>query len=169
MAGTSTSLAMASIPSTCSVVVFDARSDGQIDAASQLEAPVVAVVGDDVARAARAVQAGVRGLLIRSEVTPRRLVAAVRAAHEGSWTCPSDLVEQLLSNADEGPRFGAVLTDREHRVLELLSVGLSTDEIAERMSYSPRTIKNQVQSILVKLDCRNRAQAVGVAVRQGWI
>lgn len=168
--GASSSLHSARIPPDCDVLVFDAGSVHQIEAAASHECPSVAVVQSgaiDVAIAA--VQSGVGGLLIRQEITPRRLISAIRAASQGSWTCPSDLAERLLTGYAPGDQLGEILTEREHRVLELVAMGMSTQEIAEDMAYSARTIKNLIQSILTKLESRNRAQAVGVAVRQGWI
>jgi DNA-binding NarL/FixJ family response regulator len=168
--GSSSSLVTAVVPEDCDVLVFDAQSDDQIATAGRLSIPAVAVVGTSaIGVALAAMEAGVRGLLIRQEVTPRRLASAVRAAHDGTWTCPSDLVDRILAGGSQAQSLGTPLTDREYSVLELLASGLSTQEIAEQLSWSSRTIKNQVQSILTKLGCRNRAQAVGVAVRQGWI
>jgi DNA-binding NarL/FixJ family response regulator len=168
--GASDSLDAAAIPTDCDVLVFDAGSPQQIAASAAHEIPAVAVVQSGaIEDAVAAVQSGVRGLLVRQEITPRRLASAVRAAFEGSWICPSDLAERLLTGYGPGDQLGDILTEREHRVLELVATGMSTQEIAEDMAYSARTIKNLIQSILTKLDSRNRAQAVGVAVRQGWI
>ena len=62
-----------------------------------------------------------------------------------------------------------VLTHREFDVLRLLADGSTTREIAERLSYSERTIKNIVRSLLEKLNCRTRAHAVALAARQGVV
>jgi DNA-binding NarL/FixJ family response regulator len=168
--GTSESLRQVDLPQACDVLVFDAGTVDRIEASTAFAVPAVAIVQSGaIAEAVAAVQAGVRGLLVRPEVTPRRLGSAVRAAHDGSWTCPSDLAERLLSGNGAADHHPEMLTEREHRVLELLAAGLSTQEIADDMAYSSRTIKNLIQSVLIKLESRNRAQAVGVAVRQGWI
>lgn len=63
----------------------------------------------------------------------------------------------------------AALSSRERDVLQLLADGLSTREVARRLNYSERTIKNVLQHLTVRLDLRNRTQAVAVAVRNGWI
>jgi len=54
-------------------------------------------------------------------------------------------------------------------VLALLAEGYPTREIAQRLSYSERTIKNVVQEITTRLQLRNRTQAVAYAIRRGWI
>src|SRR6266700_3486773 len=60
-------------------------------------------------------------------------------------------------------------TPRERDVLELLADGHSTREIAIRLAYSERTIKNILQDLTTRLSLRNRTQAVAYAVRSGWI
>ena len=63
----------------------------------------------------------------------------------------------------------AAVTKRERDVLDLLAEGLSTREVAQRLSYSQRTIKNVLQELTTRLNVRNRTQAVALAVRNGWI
>jgi DNA-binding NarL/FixJ family response regulator len=61
------------------------------------------------------------------------------------------------------------LSSRERDVLTLLADGFSTREVARRLCYSERTIKNVVQEFTSRLQLRNRTQAVAYAVRRGWI
>ena len=51
----------------------------------------------------------------------------------------------------------------------LIAEGESTRGIAERLSYSERTVKNIVHDLLVTLKCKTRAHAVALAAREGMI
>jgi DNA-binding NarL/FixJ family response regulator len=61
------------------------------------------------------------------------------------------------------------LNARECEVLRLIADGYATREVARRMCYSERTIKNILQELTTRLHLRNRTQAVAHAVRNGWI
>jgi DNA-binding NarL/FixJ family response regulator len=61
------------------------------------------------------------------------------------------------------------LTDREIEVLRLLSDGLDTNEVSQRLYYSERTVKNIIHDVTSRLDLRNRTHAVAYAIRQGLI
>ena len=62
------------------------------------------------------------------------------------------------------------LSPREHVVLSLMAQGLTNVEIAETLHLAPSTVKAHTSSILLKLDVRNRTEAVlvsmGVAVQR---
>ena len=124
-----------------------------------------------------AVEAGVAAIVRRSEATQDRLVTAIRAASTGDGHLPPDLLGRLLQQvggtqsrppAPQGLRFGG-LTQRELTVLRLIAEGYSTREIARRLSYSERTIKNSIHDLVSRFQLRNRAHAVAFAVRQGLI
>jgi DNA-binding NarL/FixJ family response regulator len=57
------------------------------------------------------------------------------------------------------------LTKRESEVLRLLAQGLTQDEIASRLTISPKTVGTHIEHVLSKLGVHNRAQAVAVAFR----
>ncbi len=59
------------------------------------------------------------------------------------------------------------LTDREFDVLEALARGLDTDAIAVRLGLSPKTVRNNVSNVMVKLSARDRAAAVLMAREHG--
>ena len=124
-----------------------------------------------------AAEAGVSGLLRRSEVTPERLLEVVGKVAAGEAAVPPDLLARLLDQvgrlqrqvlSPRGLRFSG-LSEREIEVLRLLADGLDTGEIARRLSYSERTIKAVLHDVTTRLQLRSRAHAVAYAVREGLI
>jgi DNA-binding NarL/FixJ family response regulator len=123
------------------------------------------------------VESGVCGVLSRAEVCPDRLVRAVQLAAAGQGDLPPALVRHLLDHVGQlnrnllSPRglSFAGLTGREREVLRLMADGMSTREVAAHLAYSERTIKVVVQDLMLRLNVRNRTQAVACAVRNGWI
>lgn len=117
-----------------------------------------------------AVEAGMAGVLLRSEMEPATLVASLRAVTRGSVSLPTDVMPRLLHRAAHGGTSGIRgLVQREQAVLRMLAEGEDTRQIADRLGYSERTVKNVVHDLLVKMNCKNRAHAVGQATRMGLI
>ncbi len=140
--------------------------------------PVVLIIGRvDPSALVCLVESGVCGVLSRVDATGDRLVRAIHAAAAGNGDLPPELVRHLLDHVGQlsrhllGPRglSFAGLTGRERDVLQLIAEGLSTREVAIRLAYSERTIKNVIQDLTLRLNVRNRTQAVAYAVRHGWI
>ena len=139
---------------------------------------VVLIVGSvDGVEVLSAVEAGVAAIVRRCEATPDRLSTAIRAAATGDGHLPPDLLGRLLQQVGDAQRkmtsptgltFGG-LTQRELTVLRLIADGYSTSEIATRMAYSERTIKNSIHDLVSRFHLRNRTHAVAFAVRQGLI
>jgi DNA-binding NarL/FixJ family response regulator len=128
---------------------------------------------DDVADA---VQAGAVGFLARDTLTPDALAGAVQAAANGSSVIAPGLLAGLAQRHTAGaPATAATngraphLTVREQQVLSLIADGLPTREVAQRLSYSERTVKNVLHDAVTKLGVRSRSQAVAHAVRDGLI
>jgi DNA-binding NarL/FixJ family response regulator len=153
-------------------LVRELRSQGVLKAKVLL---VLAHVDDNGLLAA--IEAGACGVVARSEATPERLVTAVQqAANTGGVLSPrlvGRLLEQVsrLQNQVLTPRGMRLsgLSDRETNVLKLMAQGLEVREIAEKLSYSERTIKNTVHDVLNRFELRNRAHAVAFAMREGLI
>lgn len=134
-------------------------------------ARLVATVADaDDAHLHALAEFGVAAILLREELTPEQLVATMNAVAAGRTDLPQRVLPRLLAHA---ARMSAVtatsLTPREREVLRLLADGQDTRCIAEDLCYSERTVKNVVHDVLTKLNCRTRAQAVGLATRAGVI
>jgi DNA-binding NarL/FixJ family response regulator len=139
---------------------------------------VVLVVSDlDDSGLMGAVEVGACGVLRRRETTPERLDAAVLAAVDGDGTLAPDLLGRLMVQMSRlqrdvlaprgiGP---SGVTDRELDVLRLLADGLDTAEIAGRLAYSERTIKNIIHNLTSRLNLKNRLHAVSYAMKAGLI
>jgi DNA-binding NarL/FixJ family response regulator len=132
---------------------------------------VVVAASADEESLLESLEAGVDGYLVRPALTPEALVVTLEAVASGVGTMPSELVKRLFGGLAAGGRaaVAGALGRRERDVLRLLAGGCDTREIAAELAYSERTVKNIVHDVLVKLDCRTRAQAVGVATRRGVI
>jgi DNA-binding NarL/FixJ family response regulator len=124
-----------------------------------------------------AAEAGVSGVIRRSEATAHNLTVAIRSAAAGEGTLPPDLLGRLLRQVGElqrqvlsprGLTFSG-LTERETSVLRLLAEGCDTAEVGRRLFYSERTVKNIIHDVTSRLDLRNRAHAVAYAIREGLI
>ena len=158
------------------VLLFDIEGSGLGAAVEAARGSVAKLVG--MARTAsehtlrEGVQAGLAGFVVRSDLTPRGLAACLVAVAGGHGSLPPELTARLLgtmsreSSADAPPDR---LVAREVRVLKLLAEGQDTRGIASELSYSERTVKNIVHDVLVKTNCRTRAQAVAEATRRGFI
>lgn len=129
---------------------------------------VVTMHADDEQRK-KAAAAGARGFLSKSAPLPD-LAAAIRAVAAGETIIDADLIPSVLDQhrqpvLDEG---AAALTARERELLALLASGVSsTEDIADQLFISQKTVKNHLASIYDKLAITDRAQAVVEAIRLG--
>lgn len=161
-------------PAEASVLVFDA-SGGHLGEVVHLqrgsEVALVALVRDQHDPAlVDAIEAGVAGILLRDELAPAPLTAALRTVATGQSAVPARLLAKILESAARGRRHAAFdIGQREVSVLRELAEGCDTNEIAGSLAYSERMVKRIVHDLLVKMNCRNRAQAVALAVRHGLI
>lgn len=139
--------------------------------------PVLVASDFDEKGLAAAVEAGIAGLVRRQDASAERLARAACAAARGEGTVPPDLLGRLLDQVGRlqrqvlHPR-GLSLTGLSHREIEILRLvaeGDDTAEIAAKLCYSQRTIKNALHDITSRLQLRNRSHAVAYALRQGLI
>jgi DNA-binding NarL/FixJ family response regulator len=119
-----------------------------------------------------AIGSGVGGALSRDQLTPDTLLAAVSAVAAGIFAFDSSALRLLSGSVtpirqhDRAAQQGAGFAPREQMVLSLVAAGLSNREIAERLSYSERTIKTILHDIVIRLGVKSRSQAVAMAVRE---
>jgi len=146
--------------------------------AAEVAAPVVLVVqeiGEE--ELLTAVECRVVAILPRVAVTAERLAHSVRAAAAGGGVMPPNLVGELLKHVERMQRDvltpnglnASGLSPREIDVLRLMAEGFDTNEIAGKLCYSERTVKNVIYGVTHRLKLRNRSHAVAYALRAGMI
>jgi len=167
------------------VVLMDLRMprcDG-VEATRQLreQAPQIAVVvlttyADDRS-VLDALRAGARGYLTKDASADEIRQALQRVTSGQAAIDPAvqrHLVEAIADSPGPGPeprpgqpQLPDGLTPREAEVLTLIAEGLSNAEIAARLVVTEATVKSHINHLLTKTGCRDRAQAVSYAYRQG--
>lgn len=120
----------------------------------------------------QAVRAGASGYVVKDSPAAE-LLAAVREVHAGRGyfgpQAARALAEQLRHpERDLGDPYGR-LTAREREVFHLIADGLTTKEIARRLTISVKTAENHRARVLDKLDVRNSAELVRYASRKGLV
>jgi len=116
------------------------------------------------------------------DVTPRRLVEAIRRVVEGNYVIDDEVLDKpevatwLLQQFDQVAYIDGVpnemftpLSPREMEILQHIARGQSNKEVAYELGISRQTVKNHMTSILRKLAVNDRTQAALYAVRRGWI
>jgi DNA-binding NarL/FixJ family response regulator len=132
---------------------------------------VMLTVSDDDEDLMLALGSGVAGYLLKG-MDMRRLPDALWDIHQGTFTMPRQLMGRVVERfRDTAPRRRAVqqaaaaeprLTTREWEVLDLLARGLSTAEIAERLSLTPTGVRVHTSAIVKKLGARDRDEAIAM-------
>lgn len=122
-----------------------------------------------------AMAAGASGFLDKG-VDPEVLLDAIRVVAAGDALLTPKATRALLASMDRADDDDArpvdeatvgALTAREREVVALVGQGLSNEEIAEQLFLSPLTAKTHVSRAMTKLDARDRAQLVVMAIRTG--
>ncbi|MGH3159410.1 MAG: response regulator, partial [Streptosporangiaceae bacterium] len=126
-----------------------------------------------------AIRLGASGFLVK-DTEPADLIKAIRVVAAGESLLSPGVTRRLIAEfakrAKEPLTLPAIgeLTEREREVMGLVALGLSNDEIAQRLVVSPATAKTHVSRIMIKLGARDRAQLVVFAyesgmARPGWV
>lgn len=116
-----------------------------------------------------AIKMGAMGYLLKDSL-PEDLLRAIRDVYHGQPSLHPSIARKLMSELNrpsEPPSMEEELTKREDDVLKLLALGLSNQEIADRLVISERTVRTHVSNILMKLHLANRTQAALHAWREG--
>jgi DNA-binding NarL/FixJ family response regulator len=138
---------------------------------------VILTMHEDDGHLFAAIRCGAEAFADKS-ITMDELICLIRyvagGEHEGS--APTFISARLLDEVRAGFRRGAPdgedlspLSPREIEILGFVAQGLSNKEIAGMLGISDQTVKNNITSILRKLQVNDRTQAVIYALRHGWI
>jgi DNA-binding NarL/FixJ family response regulator len=123
-----------------------------------------------------ALRAGASGFLLK-DTPPEQLVSAIEVISQGDALLSPTITRRVISEFVKGtgpkpqaqfPRLDD-LTAREREVLMLIARGLSNAEIAKTLFVSETTVKTHVARILMKLNLRDRVQAVVLAYESGTV
>jgi DNA-binding NarL/FixJ family response regulator len=139
---------------------------------------IVLVAGEvDDNEILNAVEHGVCAVARRADAGPEVLVRLIKAAAAGEGALPPDLLGRLLNRVSRlqrqvleprGLNVGG-MSNRETEVLRLVASGYSTQEIADQLCYSQRTVKSILHDVTNRFQLRNRSHAVAYALREGLI
>jgi two-component system response regulator DesR len=110
----------------------------------------------------RALQAHVRGFIVK-DAPPETLADGVRRVARGERVIDPELVAAALETGS------SPLSNRETDVLRAAENGLTTEQIATRLSLSPATVRNYLSNAISKVGGRNRMDAIRIARNAGWL
>jgi DNA-binding NarL/FixJ family response regulator len=165
------------------VVVMDLKMPGltgvettrQVSSIAPRTRVVVLTISVDDDDVMSAVMAGACGYLLKDSSIDQ-LIAGIRAAASGESLISPQIAAKVLQRlrAQTGDTAAALtirteLSDRELEVLRLIAIGKDNAEIARELYISPKTVKNHISNILMKLQIENRIQAAVYAVRSGIV
>lgn len=120
----------------------------------------------DPGTVAEAVKAGADGYLSKGS-SRESVVRAIRNVAEGRSVLDPNVTDGIFGRI--GGRDPHALTDRELTVLQQLTHGNSTREVAEHIHVSEETVKTYLKQIFRKLGVRDRTEAVAEAFRRGLV
>ncbi len=165
------------------VVIMDLHMPGisgieaikQIASISPLTRVLVLTISDQDEDVLHAILAGACGYLLKDS-SVEDLIRGIEAAAVGeSLVSPAiagKVLQQVRATAaspDAAAAIRAELSQRELDVLKLIASGKDNAMIAGELHISPKTVKNHISNILMKLQIENRIQAAVYAVRSGIV
>lgn len=147
-------------------VMSGLEATAQIKEAAPATKVLVLTMFTDPGTVAEAVKAGADGYLSKSSSSDA-VVQAIHDVAEGRSVLDPNVTEGIFGRI--GRRDGNALSDRELEVLQELTHGKSTREVAEHIHVSEETVKTYLKQIFRKLGVRDRTEAVAEAFRRGLV
>jgi DNA-binding NarL/FixJ family response regulator len=113
----------------------------------------------------RILQNGARGYLMKNS-DGEEIITAIKKVQQGEIYLNAAVKAIIDGKADDNV---PILTRREKEVLKLISDGLTNNEIAEKIFISPLTVDSHRKNLLLKLDAKNTASLVKIAMMHNLI
>lgn len=142
---------------------------------------MVSTTFGDETHVMQSLEAGAAGYLLKDS-EPRRMVQEIRSMHAGGSPISPLIARKILTRfLDDGSRAAApeaqptagkpraALSQREREVLEFITKGFTSDEIAGLMAVSRHTVLTFVRRIYAKLEVNSRAEAIFEARNRGLL
>ena len=165
------------------VVVMDLNMPGiggvdatrHITSIAPLTRVVMLTISDQDSDVMDAILAGACGYLLKDS-SIQELIAGIESAARGESLISPNIAAKVLQRVratstqpEIASTIRAELSDREIEVLKLIANGKDNAVIAAELHISPKTVKNHISNILMKLQIDNRIQAAVYAVRSGIV
>jgi len=164
------------------IVVMDLNMPGitgveatrEITSFAPLTRVLVLTISDQNEDVMDAIVAGACGYLVKDS-SIQELIRGIKSAAVGESLISPPIAAKIVQRMravtlDQGAEtIRAELSDRELEVLRLIANGKDNSQIAEALHISPKTVKNHISNILMKLQIENRIQAAVYAVRSGIV
>jgi DNA-binding NarL/FixJ family response regulator len=117
--------------------------------------------------AVQALRAGAIGFLPKAAFGTT-LLDGIRSAASGEVALTPDMMSSVVREL-HAPAAPNGLTEADHRLLELVAEGCTNTQIARTMSVSVSTVKAHLSALFKRLGARDRASAIAICFRKGWL
>lgn len=147
---------------------------GPITAAAPTTKVIMLTVADDAYSVQEALRRGARGYVLKGSSREDIRQAVHRVADGFAYVDPQ-VSGYLVRGAERAQRGngtsgdGLRLTDRQLEIMRMVATGLTNDAIATLLGVTPETIKTHLSRAFHRLGARDRASAVAICMRHGWI
>ena len=120
---------------------------------------IVISMHDDGNYIVQCVKAGAHGYVLKN-ADEEELVTSIRKAYQGEKYFKPEISAKIYDNMSVKASFPEKLTKREVEILELISEGFTTKEVAQRMFISTRTVETHRANMMKKLNVKNTAELI---------
>ena len=137
-------------------------------------AVIMLTISRDHQQMLQAMRNGAKGYLLKN-ASSQEVMQAIRTVHQGGMLIEPGLTGAMvrefrrLSDSPATSQQVNTLSEKDIEILRYVAAGMSNREIAEKLAYSEKTVKNYLSLIFQKLGIRDRTQAAIFALRHGFL